>query len=127
MDDLKTLKDYLSNRIVSPEAEQELIGYLNKAFIRIVTSFELISAKKNGKLSDIGANPYFLTLLIKKYKEYDSFANSGWRKISYELLELSYDLLSTEFMIKKSGIRQQRGTNADGRDLIIAIQEVRLV
>jgi SAM-dependent methyltransferase len=71
MDDLKTLKDYLSNSLVSPEAKQELIGYLNEAFNRIISTFELIPDKNNGKLLEIGANPYFLTVLIKKYKNYN--------------------------------------------------------
>ncbi|MCJ7638252.1 MAG: class I SAM-dependent methyltransferase [Nitrososphaeraceae archaeon] len=73
MNDLKTLKDYLSNSIVSPEAKQELIAYLNEAFNRIISTFELIPDKKNGKLLEIGANPYFLTILIKKYKKYNCF------------------------------------------------------
>jgi SAM-dependent methyltransferase len=68
MDDLK---DYLSNSIVTPEAKQELLGYLNEAFNRIVSTFESIPDKNNGKLLEIGANPYFLTVLIKKYKKYD--------------------------------------------------------
>ena len=71
MDDLKTIKDYLSNSIVSPEARHELIGYLNEAFNRILSTFELIPDKNNGTLLEIGANPYFLTVLIKKYKKYD--------------------------------------------------------
>jgi hypothetical protein len=66
MDDLKTLKDYLSNSIVSPKAKQELIGYLDEA-------------------------------------------------------------LSIEFLVKEAWIPQQRGINADERELGIAIQEVRLV
>jgi SAM-dependent methyltransferase len=71
MDDLKTLRDYLSNSIVTPEAKNELLGYLNEAFNRIISTFELIPDKNNGKLLEIGANPYFLTVLIKKYKNYD--------------------------------------------------------
>jgi len=71
MDNLKTIRDYLSNSIVTPEAKQELIGYLNEAFNRIVSTFELIPDKNNGKLLEIGANPYFLSILIKKYKNYD--------------------------------------------------------
>ncbi len=71
IDDLKTLRDYLSNSIVTPEAKQELIGYLNEAFNRIISTLELIPDKNDAKLLEIGANPYFLTVLIKKYKNYD--------------------------------------------------------
>jgi SAM-dependent methyltransferase len=71
MNDLQMIKDYLSNSIVSPEAKQELIGYLNEAFNRIISTFELIPDKKNGKLLEIGANPYFLTVLIRKQKKFD--------------------------------------------------------
>jgi SAM-dependent methyltransferase len=73
MDILKMIRDYLSNSIVTPEAKNDLIGYLDEAFNRIVSTLELIPDKKNGNLLEIGANPYFLTLLIKKYKNYDCF------------------------------------------------------
>jgi SAM-dependent methyltransferase len=71
IDNLKTIRDYLSNSIVTPEAKNELIGYLDEAFNRIISTFDLIPDKKNGALLEIGANPYFLTVLIKKYKNYD--------------------------------------------------------
>lgn len=66
------LKDYLSNSIVSPEAKEELLGYINEAFYRILYTLKLIpDVSTNGRLLEIGANPYFLTLLIKKFKNYD--------------------------------------------------------
>jgi hypothetical protein len=66
------LKDYLSNSIVSPEAKEELLGYINEAFYRILYTLRLIpDVNTNGRLLEIGANPYFLTLLIKKFKNYD--------------------------------------------------------
>ncbi|MFA4848362.1 MAG: methyltransferase domain-containing protein [Methanoregula sp.] len=71
MDNLKLVRDYLSNSIVTPEAKNELLGYLAEAFNRIVYTFKLIPDKKNGTLLEIGANPYFLTVLIKKYTDYN--------------------------------------------------------
>jgi len=70
-EEIINLKDYFSNSIVTPEVKQELIGYIDEAFNRIVFTFQLIPDVKAGKLLEIGANPYFLTLLIKKYRNYE--------------------------------------------------------
>jgi len=59
--------------------------------------------------------------------EYDTFANLGWNNSSYELPEISCDPLAIEFLIKKSWIPQQMGINADGRELGIAIHEIKLI
>lgn len=70
--EIKYLKDYLSNSIVNPEAKEELLGYVNDAFYRILYTSRLIpDVNTKGRLLEIGANPYFLTLLIKKFKSYD--------------------------------------------------------
>jgi len=69
-EEIINLKDYFSNSIVTPEVKQELIDYINEAFNRIVYTFQLIPDVKEGELLEIGANPYFLTLLIKKYRNY---------------------------------------------------------
>jgi len=70
-DEKINLKDYFSNSIVTPEVKQELIGYINEAFNRIIATFQLIPDGNEGKILEIGANPYFLTLLIKKYRNYE--------------------------------------------------------
>jgi SAM-dependent methyltransferase len=63
--------DYLQNSIVTPEAKMELIGYLNEAYYRILSTLNEIPDITNGNLLEIGANPYFLTLLIKKFRTYN--------------------------------------------------------
>lgn len=66
------MKDYLMNSIVTPEAKEELISYLNEAFNRIIATLDLIP-NNNGKLLEVGANPYFLSVLLRKYRNYDCY------------------------------------------------------
>lgn len=64
------LKDYLYNSIVTPESTNELQGYIDEACGRFLATLDLIPFGE-GRLLEIGANPYFLTLLIKKFRNYD--------------------------------------------------------
>lgn len=64
------IKEYLSHCIVTPEAKSELLGYLDEAFLRIIATCELIPDIENGRILEIGANPYFLTILISRFKKY---------------------------------------------------------
>lgn len=67
----KDIKDYLQNSIVTPEAEKELKGYLEDAFERFMYTFDMIpDTHSNNNLLELGSNPYFLTLMIKRYKKY---------------------------------------------------------
>jgi len=68
--DFENLKDYLKNSLVAPEAKEELLGYIDEAFYRIVYTLDLVPKINDGRLLEIGANPYFITLLIKKYRDY---------------------------------------------------------
>jgi SAM-dependent methyltransferase len=64
------LYDYLSHSIVTPEARNELLGYLEEAFHRFLITLGLVP-RRGGRLLEIGANPYFLTLLLKKFRAYE--------------------------------------------------------
>lgn len=67
------LKDYLYNSVdgmASPELKNELHGYVDEAYGRFLATLDLIPSNE-GKLLEIGANPYFLTLLLKKFRHYD--------------------------------------------------------
>ncbi|WP_174591726.1 hypothetical protein [Methanocella conradii] len=70
-EDERFIVDYLKNSIVSPDAKEQLLSYINEAFYRLLHTLRLIPNIKNGKMLEIGANPYFLTLLIKKYRDYE--------------------------------------------------------
>lgn len=69
--EISRLKEYLCNCIVSPEVKEELLGYLDESFLRILATYKLIPDINKGAILEIGANPYFLTILIKKFKNYD--------------------------------------------------------
>jgi glycosyltransferase involved in cell wall biosynthesis/SAM-dependent methyltransferase len=64
------LREYLSESIVSPEARTELLGYIQEALGRFIRTMCLVP-EKTGSLLELGANPYFLTLLLKKFRNYD--------------------------------------------------------
>ncbi len=69
--DIDDLKDYLYNSIVTPEAKNELIGYVDESFYRLIHTLEMIpEVSQRAKMLEIGANPYFLTLLIKRFRDY---------------------------------------------------------
>ncbi len=67
---LDKLHDYLRESIVTPEARTELWGYIQEAFLRFVNTICLVP-QGSGTLLELGANPYFLTLLLKKFRRYD--------------------------------------------------------
>ncbi len=64
------LSDYVLEGI-NERAKNELLNYLREDFNRFCITFSLIP-NKNKKLSvfEIGGNPYYLTLLMKKYSEF---------------------------------------------------------
>jgi SAM-dependent methyltransferase len=54
------------------DAHGELDAYLQEDFKRFLYTLDLIP-KKGGKLLEIGSNPYFNSILIEKFREYDTF------------------------------------------------------
>jgi len=66
-----TIRDYLSSfDTFSGAARQEGINYLNDAFQRLYTTLSLIPRAKDTSptLLELGANPYFLTILLKRFR-----------------------------------------------------------
>jgi hypothetical protein len=63
---LAGFRDYLAHSIVTPEARGELFGYINEAPRRFLYTMCLVPDKP-GKLLELGANPYFFTLLLIKH------------------------------------------------------------
>ena len=66
---MANLKDYLYNSI-DPEIANEMRGYIDEAYGRFIATLDLIPSGE-GRLLEIGAHPYFLTLLIKKFRRYE--------------------------------------------------------
>ena len=68
-DEISQIKDYLMNFDLFKGKEHEGINYLNDSLERFLITLELISeTKQKIKLLELGANPYFMTLLIKKFR-----------------------------------------------------------
>lgn len=68
-----TVFDYLDAYYIEGEENiSELKRYLNEAFYRFVYTLELVP-EGTGKLLEVGANPYFISLLLHKFTELDLF------------------------------------------------------
>ncbi len=81
---LDQLRDYLRESIVTPEARTELFGYIEEALLRFVNTVCLVP-ERTGTLLELGANPYFLTLFLKKFRRYDlELANFFSDRLAYE-------------------------------------------
>ncbi len=63
------LKEDLSHRLVSPEVAPELRGYLEECFRRLLTTLDMIP-NGEGRVLELGANPYFLTMALRRARKY---------------------------------------------------------
>lgn len=66
----KELFSFVSSCCVENASPGELKGYYTEAFRRFVYTLGLIP-ETSGTLLEIGANPYFMTMLIKKFRGYE--------------------------------------------------------
>lgn len=64
------LKDELMHSLVNPEVAAELRGYVEDCFRRLLTTLDLVPAG-GGRVLELGANPYFFTLLLKRFRGYE--------------------------------------------------------
>ena len=64
------LKEELAHGVVNPEVAGELRGYLDDCFRRLLTTLELVPCG-DGEVLELGANPYFFTMVMKKFRRYD--------------------------------------------------------
>ncbi len=76
LNELETVRDYLlSFDLFKGTARQEGIDYLCDAFQRLLTTLSLVpglAKEQEPQLLELGANPYFMTLLLKCFRpEYD--------------------------------------------------------
>ncbi len=64
------IRQYLESFHFQNEPVKEMAGYLDHAFYRFLLTLDLVPPG-NGSLLEIGANPYFMSLLLDKYTEYE--------------------------------------------------------
>jgi SAM-dependent methyltransferase len=63
------LKEELVHSLVNPDAANELRGYLNDCFRRLLTTLQFVP-NGAGRVLELGANPYFFTMLLRRYRRY---------------------------------------------------------
>ncbi len=66
------LLDYLKSFILDNNTTNELEGYLSEDFNRFIYTLDLIQ-NEEGKLLEIGSNPYFNSILLKKFRKYKTY------------------------------------------------------
>ncbi|KAF1008004.1 MAG: Ubiquinone biosynthesis O-methyltransferase [Luteibacter sp.] len=65
-----TLRTYLGGFSLDGAPRSELTNYLDEDFRRFVHTLELVPDTR-GRLLEIGANPYFTTILLKKFRKHE--------------------------------------------------------
>lgn len=68
-EDEASLKAYLEGLSLEGAPQAELANYLNEDFRRFVYTLGLVP-EQTGSLLEIGANPYFTTVLLKRFRQY---------------------------------------------------------
>ncbi|MDQ0010611.1 SAM-dependent methyltransferase [Luteibacter jiangsuensis] len=68
--DAASLRRYLGSFSLDGAPTTELANYLNEDFMRFVLTLGIVP-EAGGRLLEIGANPYFTTILLKKFRRYD--------------------------------------------------------
>jgi glycosyltransferase involved in cell wall biosynthesis/SAM-dependent methyltransferase len=96
---LDSILSYLQKYYVEGSTKEEVENYLKEDFKRFLYTLQLIP-KESGKLLEIGANPYFMSLLVKKYTNYDLYCSNyfgeSWPAYSTQKL-INVDNKSIEF------------------------------
>ena len=72
LDDDASIRDYLGSFDLFVGIKAEGFGYLFNSWRRFMITFEMIPScpASGGRLLELGANPYFLTLMMKKLTKY---------------------------------------------------------
>jgi SAM-dependent methyltransferase len=101
------LKEELAHGIVSPEVADELRGYLDDCFRRLLTTLELVPCGE-GQVLELGANPYFFTMMMKKFRRYELqlanfFGGHGEKaqRVHNELTGETHEFAYREFNIEE--------------------------
>ena len=72
---LDSMLSYLQKYSIEGSTKEEIKNYLKEDFKRFLYTLQLIP-KGPGKLLEIGANPYFMSLLVKKYTSFDLYCSN---------------------------------------------------
>jgi SAM-dependent methyltransferase len=101
------LKEELAHSLVDPDNADELRGYLEYSFRRLLTTLELVP-DGDGRVLELGANPYFLTLLLKRFRRFElDLANffggrgENVQRITNEQTGESHELRYREFNVEQ--------------------------
>ena len=74
--------------------------YLEEAFERFLYTLQLVP-DETGRLLEIGASPYFMTRLLRKFRRYDlslvNYFGVGYEHITREALVSDDDRMGMEF------------------------------
>lgn len=105
---LSSIKNYLSQFYIKEDGpSEERKAYLAEAFQRFLYTLQLIPVG-SGKLLEIGANPYFMSLLAMKYRDYaltltnyfgEGLSAHGWQTLVGEAgseIVLEFDHINVE-------------------------------
>ncbi|HVI53961.1 MAG TPA: methyltransferase domain-containing protein [Luteibacter sp.] len=65
-----SLRAWLGELSLDGAPQAELANYLNEDFRRFLYTLDLVP-DQTGRLLEIGANPYFTTILLKRFRQYD--------------------------------------------------------
>jgi SAM-dependent methyltransferase len=87
---LSSIYDYLARWHIKEDGPSpERIGYLDEALKRFLYTLQLVPPG-SGKLLEIGGNPYFLTLLLQRFSQYEvtctNYFAEGWGKQATQTL-----------------------------------------
>jgi len=113
--DERGVKTYLAGFDLFAEKPQEGVQYLNGAFRRFMLTLQMVPQAANGRsrLLELGANPYFLTLLLKRFRHYEltlanffgeghSIDGRGRQQLSNPFVHEQYDFAYEHFNMEKS-------------------------
>ena len=107
---LDSILSYLQKYRLEGSAKEELKNYLQEDFKRFLYTLQLIP-KESGRLLEIGANPYFMSLLIRKYTNYDlhcsNYFGENWPAYSTQKL-IDEDGKSIEFTFGNFNIENEK-------------------
>jgi SAM-dependent methyltransferase len=70
LQDTARVRDYLEHSIADPSARPEFQSYIAEAFQRFLITMEFLPDRP-GCVLEIGSTPYFLTLIMKRFRPYE--------------------------------------------------------
>jgi SAM-dependent methyltransferase len=70
LQETERVRHYLSHSVADPAARAEFEFYLRVAFPRFMVTVEFLP-ERPGRVLEIGSTPYYLTLLMKRFRSYE--------------------------------------------------------